>query len=99
MAAIEQAAAANKFAFVFFWKEKNPQTDKAWGVLQPGGGQNGGLGGGRGGAGDRPRGEGTRGRYDVSRAPMPLVLAIAPCGAITKAFTGKFTEANCRRLL
>ena len=33
-------------------------------------------------------------RYDLSRAPMPLVLAIAPCGAVTKAFPGGFTEAQ-----
>jgi hypothetical protein len=33
-------------------------------------------------------------RYDVSRAPMPLVLAVAPCGAVTKAFTGPVTEAE-----
>ena len=24
-----------KYVFLFFWKEKNPQTDKAWNVLQP----------------------------------------------------------------
>ncbi len=33
-------------------------------------------------------------RYDLSRTPLPLVMAIAPCGAITKAFTGQFTEAQ-----
>ena len=34
-AAIDRAAAANKYVFLFFWKDKSPQTDKAWGALQP----------------------------------------------------------------
>jgi hypothetical protein len=33
-------------------------------------------------------------KFDVSRAPMPLVLSIAPNGAITDGFPGKFTEAE-----
>jgi hypothetical protein len=35
-------------------------------------------------------------QFKVSRAPMPLVLAVAPCGAITKAFTGSFNEKELR---
>ena len=35
-------------------------------------------------------------KYGVSRAPMPLVLAVAPCGAITKAFTKAFDENQLR---
>jgi hypothetical protein len=33
-------------------------------------------------------------QFDVSRAPMPLVLAIAPNGAVTGGFPGKFDEAK-----
>lgn len=33
-------------------------------------------------------------KYDVSRAPMPLVLAVAPNGAITRGLPGKFTEKD-----
>ncbi len=32
--------------------------------------------------------------FDLSRAPMPLVLAIAPNGAITGGFPGKFGEED-----
>ena len=32
--------------------------------------------------------------FDLSRAPMPLVLAIAPNGAVTGGFPGKFTEED-----
>ena len=35
-------------------------------------------------------------KYGVSRAPMPLVLAVAPCGAVTKAFTKAFDEQQLR---
>ncbi len=34
-AAIDRAAAANKYVFLFFWKEKGPPTDKAWAAFQP----------------------------------------------------------------
>ena len=34
-AVIDRAAAAQKYVFLFCWKDKNPQTDKAWSVLQP----------------------------------------------------------------
>ena len=36
-------------------------------------------------------------RYDVSRAPMPLVLAIAPNGAITKGLPTQFDEDQLRQ--
>ena len=34
-------------------------------------------------------------RFGTSRAPMPLVLAVAPCGAVTKAFTAPSMNPNC----
>ena len=91
-AALEQAAAANKFAFVFFWKDRSPQTDKAWATLQP-------LAAKMADAAvvaavqvTDPKEKQLVTHYGVDRAPLPLVLAIAPCGAITKAFTGQFNE-------
>ena len=36
-AALDQTAAGQKFAFVFFWKDQNPQTGRAWSVLQAAG--------------------------------------------------------------
>lgn len=91
-AALEQAAAANKYAFVFFWKDRNPQTDRAWAVLQP-------LAAKMADAAviaavqvSDPNEKQLVAHYGVDRAPLPLVMAIAPCGAITKAFTGEFNE-------
>jgi hypothetical protein len=91
-AAIDQAAAAQKYVFLFFWKEKNPQTDKAWSVLQPA------VANMKDSADvvsiqvTNPAEKSIVDRYDVSRSPMPLVLAVAPCGAITKSFTKAFDE-------
>jgi hypothetical protein len=95
-AAMDKAAAAGKYVFVFFWREKNQQSDKAWSVFKP--------------AADKladsadvvsiqitnPAERQIVDRYGVSRAPMPLVLAIAPCGAITKGFTKTFDEKQLR---
>lgn len=35
-------------------------------------------------------------KFDVGRAPMPLILALAPNGAVTGGFPGKCTEAELR---
>lgn len=96
VAACGRAAAAEKFAVLFFWKEKNAQTDRAWAELQKAAVH----------ATDwaeviavqvtDPGEQELVARYDVSRAPMPLVLAVAPCGAVTKAFTGGVTEGELR---
>jgi len=91
-AALENAAKENKYLFIFFWKEDTQQsrvmrsvfqtalaklTDTAQSVeIQ---------------AGD-PAEQQIVTRYGVSRAPMPLVLAIAPNGAVTKGFPTRFDE-------
>jgi hypothetical protein len=90
--AIDQAAAANKYVFLFFWREDSPLTGKAWGELKPAVAK----------MADRavfvsiritnPAEKKIVDKYDVSRAPMPLVLAIAPSGAVTKAITKTFDE-------
>jgi hypothetical protein len=95
-AVIAQAAQANKFVFIFFWKDQNQQTDKAWGILQP-------LAAKMADQAEivsiqttNPAEKAVVDRYGASRAPMPLVMAVAPCGAITKAFTGALDENQLR---
>ncbi len=92
--AIERAATANKFTFVFFWKEKNQKTDQAWNVLQPAASKMSDWAEVTTIKVTDPAEKDLVARFDVSRAPMPLVLAIAPGGAVTKAFTGTFDEAQ-----
>jgi hypothetical protein len=91
-AAIERAAAANKYTFLFFWKEQNPQTDAVWNELQPAIGRLADTAECVSVQTTSPTEKAVVDRYGVSRAPMPLILAIAPNGAITKAFPGKFEE-------
>ena len=93
-AAIERAATAQKYIFVFFWKEKNQQTDRTWSVLQPAAAKMADWAEVAAVQVTDPAEQELVTRYDLSRAPLPLVMAIAPCGAITKAFTGEFNEAQ-----
>lgn len=93
-AAIQKAASANKFALVFFWKERSSQTDKVWTNLQSAAARTAGWAEVTAIQATDPAEKQLVARYDLSRAPMPLVLAIAPCGAVTKAFTGDITESQ-----
>ena len=97
MAAIGRAAKNGKYLFIFFWKENDPQTRSMFGVFKS--------------AMDKTSESADSvnlqvsdsnekpvvDKFDVSRAPMPLVLALAPNGAITKGFSVKFTEQQLRQ--
>ncbi len=89
-AAIDRAAAANKYLFLFFYREKNPATDAAWAAFQPAVSRLADSADWAPIAITDPAEKAIVARYDLSRTPMPLVLAVAPNGAITKAFPGKF---------
>jgi len=95
-AAMDRAAAANKYIFVFFWKEKNAQTDKAWEVFQPAAAKMADsaevVSIQIADAAEKKIVE----KYGLNRAPMPMVLSIAPCGAITKTFIKTFDESQLR---
>jgi len=92
MAAIQRAAAADKYLFVFFWKEKSQQTDAMWNAFQPAMSK----------VADRaesvainvsdPAEKTMVVKFGIDRSPLPLVLALAPNGAITKGFPLKFDE-------
>jgi hypothetical protein len=92
MAAIKQAADAGKYIFMFFSKTDDDQTlamrkvfDKAMAKVA-----------------DRaqwiavnttdPSEKAIVAKFDLDRAPMPFVLAMAPNGAITGGFPTKFEE-------
>jgi len=95
-AAMERATAARKYVFIFFWKERNEQTEKAWSVLQPAVAKMADWAETVAIQAADPAEKHIVDRFGVSRAPMPLVLAVAPCGAVTKAFTGNFDETQLR---
>jgi hypothetical protein len=95
-AAMDRAAAAQKYIFLFFWKEKNSQTDTSWNILQQAVTNMAGSAEVAGIQITDPAEKQIIDKYGVTRAPMPLVLAIAPCGAITKAFPKPFVENQLR---
>ena len=94
--AIDRAAAANKYVFLFFWKEKGPPADKAWAAFQPAMAKVAAMAQAVAIRVTNPAEKKLVDKYGVSGAPMPLVLAVAPCGAITKAFTKTFDEKQLR---
>jgi hypothetical protein len=98
-AAIERAAAANKYMFVFFWKEQNQQTDKAWNILQPMVSKMTDQAEAVSIQTTNSAEKAVVDRFGASRSPLPMVLAIAPCGAVTKAFTGTFDEKQLHTAL
>jgi hypothetical protein len=95
-AIIDRAAAARKYVFIFFWREDDPQTQKAWSVVQPAMAKLANSAEGISIRITNPAEKQIVDKYGVTRAPMPLVLAIAPCGAITRAFTKAFDEDQLR---
>lgn len=109
--ALSAAAQQQKFVFVMFWKQQNAATDAVFQSLQTH----------LAAHADRatsvavqvtdPAHREIVERFNVSRAPMPLVLAVAPNGAVTAAFQsaptaqqvgGAFvtpTATNCMKAL
>ena len=96
LTAMARAAAANKYLFIFFWKEKSSQADAVWNVLQPGMGRLAEWADWTSVRITDPAEKPIVERFGVDRAPMPLVLALAPNGAITKAFPVKLEESQLR---
>ena len=92
MAAIKQAAAAEKYLFMFFSKADDDQTLAMRKVFDAAMEK----------VADRAQWIAVNisdasekaivTKFDLSRAPMPLVLAMAPNGAITGGFPTKFEE-------
>ena len=91
-AAIQSAAASNKYLFILFWKDKNAQTDKAWNTLRTGAAKFADSADIVAIQTTDPAERAIGDRFNISGAPMPMVLAIAPCGAVTKAFMKDFDE-------
>jgi hypothetical protein len=95
--AIEKAATGNKYLFIFCYATKDTKTDTMYGVFQTAMAK----------MTDRadsmaiyvadPAEKPIVDKFGVRGAPMPLVLAIAPTGAATRAFPGRFDEAQLQQ--
>ena len=96
MAALEKAAAAKRYLFAFFWKSEDAQTNAMRAVLKDVTKE----------AGDRADSVEVKvtsasekaivDKFGLDRAPMPLILSIAPNGAVMGGFP---TEVEKQKLL
>lgn len=92
MSAVQHAATADKYLFVFFWKEKGQQTDAMWSVFQSAMSKVADRADSVAVNASDPAEKPMVAKFGIDRSPMPLVLALAPNGAITKGFPLKFDE-------
>jgi hypothetical protein len=83
---------AQKFTFILFWKEDNAATQKMAATLKAAVAQRSERAAWTAANLTDPAAKSLVERHGVSRAPMPLVLCVAPNGAITGAFTKQFTQ-------
>jgi hypothetical protein len=96
LAAIDTAAADGKYLFIFFWKANDANTQSMYPVFQSA------MGKWTESADSiainvaRPTEKPVVDKFGVSRAPMPMVLVLAPNGAITNGLPIKFDEDQLR---
>ena len=97
LAAIDTAAGSGKYLFIFFWKANDKQSQTMQGVFQSAmkkwGESTDSIGINIAAPSEKPVVD----KFDVSRAPMPMVLAVAPNGAITLGLAVNFTEAKLKQ--
>ena len=97
LAAIDAAARDGKYLFLFFWKENDQNTQSMYQVFQSAMSKWSDAAYSAGirlaDANEKPVVD----KFGVSRAPMPLVLALAPNGAVTKGLPIKFDESQLRQ--
>jgi hypothetical protein len=96
-AAIERAAKTEKYMFLFFYRTEDEPTQAARKTFDATMEK----------FADRavstavnitdPREEALVTKYGVTRSPMPLVLVLAPTGAVTRGFPAPFTEAQLEK--
>ena len=97
LAAIDAAAQNNKYLFIFFWKTNDQQSRNMYGVFHSAMAKMAQSADAIGIQTTDEREKPVVDKFEVSRAPMPLVLALAPNGAITKGFPVKFDENQLRQ--
>lgn len=92
LAAIDSAARNGKHLFIFFWKANDEQSRAMYGVFQSAMSKWAESADSAGVQITDPDEKPIVDKFDLSRAPMPMVLALAPNGAVTKGFPIKFDE-------
>lgn len=91
-AALDEASRTGKIAFIVFYKEDNAAFRKMDEVVKAGVKRQEAKALGVSIVASNPAEQAIVERFQLSRAPMPLTLAIAPNGAITGVFAKELTE-------
>lgn len=90
----QNAAEKGRYLFVFFWKEADKQTAEMRAVFDAALANMADRADAAVVRLDDPQASGVVSEYGLERAPMPLVLAIAPNGAITGGFPTEFSATD-----
>jgi hypothetical protein len=92
LAAMDRAAKANRYLFIFFYGQDDPQTRSLGQVFNDATNAMTARADSITIRVNDPAEGGIVAKFGVSQAPMPLVLVLAPNGAATASFPGKFTR-------
>ena len=92
LAAIDSATKANRYLFIFFYRQQDPQTLSLGDVFNSAVTATAGRADSIAILITDPSEAGIVKTFGVSEAPMPLVLVRAPNGAVTASFPSKFTK-------
>jgi hypothetical protein len=92
LTAIDQAVRANKYLFIFFYNRDDEQTKLLGDVFNSACSTLANRANPIAISVTDPSEAGVVTKFGVSQAPMPLVLVLAPNGAVTASFPGKFTQ-------
>jgi hypothetical protein len=92
LTAMDRAAKANRYLFIFFYGQDDPQTRALGQVFNDATNAMTSRADSITIRVNDPAEGGIVARFGVSQAPMPLVLVLAPNGAATASFPGKFTR-------
>jgi hypothetical protein len=93
-AVVASARQSQKYLFILFWKEDSPATQGMKQTLDAALAKRSGQAVSVAVRSNDPAEKAFVDQFGVSRSPMPLVLAVAPNGAITGGFPLKLTEQD-----
>lgn len=93
-ATLQQAQQAGKFTFVVFYRDNSPQTQKMLQAVQQTVANRGQQTTMAAASVTAPEGQAMAEQFNVSRAPMPITVAVAPNGAVTGLFPRQVAKAN-----
>jgi hypothetical protein len=92
--AMVNAAKSGKYIFIYFWKGDQQKAQAGWNTLQEGIQINVDWADAVSVNATDPVEKKLVDQFGISRAPLPLALAISPSGVVTKPFTGNFKAGD-----